>query len=50
MNDASVSAAPAATSERWPEMVSLVGSLVIRGVAIGIGAATLLILTASVFV
>lgn len=50
MNDASVSTAPASTTERWPEMISLVGGLVIRAVAVGIGAATLLILTASVLV
>ena len=50
MNDASVSAAATPTTERWPEMVGLMGALVIRAVAVGIGAATLLILTASILV
>jgi hypothetical protein len=50
MNDVSVSAAPASTHERWPEMVSLMGALVIRAIAVGIGTATLLILTALILV
>ena len=50
MNDASVSTAPAVTNERWPEMVSLMGGLVIRAVGVGIAAGSLLLLTAFVFV
>lgn len=50
MNDASVSAVSTQTVERWPEMVSLVGGLVIRALGVGIAAGTLLLLTASVFV
>jgi hypothetical protein len=50
MNDASVSApTTAATSERWPEMVSLMGGLLIRAVGVGLAAGSLLLLTASVF-
>ena len=50
MNDASPSAVPAATTERWPEMVELMGGLVIRAVGVGIAAGSLLLLTAAVFV
>jgi hypothetical protein len=44
MNDASVRAA---TTERWPEMVSLVGGLLIRALGVGIAAGSLLLLAAS---
>lgn len=50
MNDASMSTVPTATTERWPEMVGLMGGLVIRAVGVGIAAGSLLLLTASVFV
>ena len=50
MNDASVSTVSAATNERWPEMVGLMGGLVIRALGVGIAAGSLLLLTASVFV
>jgi hypothetical protein len=50
MNDASVTTVPAASAERWQEMVSLMGGLVIRAVGVGIAAGSLLLLTASVLV
>ena len=50
MNDATVSTAAAPTSERWPEMVGLMGELVIRGVGVGIAAGSLLLLTASILI
>ena len=48
MNDASVSSVPATANERWPEMVSLMGGLLIRAVGVGIAAGSLLLLAGSI--
>jgi hypothetical protein len=50
MNDSSITRVPPTTVERWPEMVGLMGELVLRAVGVGIVAGSLLLLTASVLV
>jgi hypothetical protein len=50
MNDSSVTPSPATTVERWPEMVGLMGELVLRAIGVGIAAGSLLLLTASALV
>ena len=50
MNDSSVTTVSAANAERWQEMVSLMGGLIIRALGVGIATGSLLLLTASVLV
>jgi hypothetical protein len=50
VNDFSNDTSADAVVERWPEMVSLIGSLALRAVAISIAAGSLFLLSAAVLI